>query len=116
MSTQTYEFTNEMGEISGFGGGYEAACRQMLRQALEWWDAHPDADPQYQGFRNVFGLVADTNDDARALDKAMMANVEGGPTGAMHQAVLGHTFFIRKNGWEAYVAEMSKDVLEGSEG
>ncbi len=101
-----YEWTPEMGEISGFGGGYEETCRRMVRQGLEWWDAHPDANPQYKGFKNVFGLVTDENKDATDLDNAMMTGIDDA-TGAMHQACLSAIFFIRKNGWEKYQAEMS---------
>ena len=101
-----YAWTPDMGEISGFGGEYEEACRQMLRQGLQWCDAHPDAKPRYKGFENVYGLCIDDNEDAKQLDKALTADIPGGPTGAMHQAVVSHIFFIRANGWEAYCAKM----------
>jgi hypothetical protein len=95
-----------MGEISGFGGGYEQACQQMLRQGLQWFTDHPDAKPEFKGFKNVFGLITEENHDAKSLSDAICAGVE--PSGAMHQAVIGHLFAIRRMGWEAYVAEMSK--------
>ncbi len=100
------EWVEGMGEISGFGGGYEQACRQMLRQGLKWFDEHPDAKPEFQGFKQVYGLVTEENKDAEALSAAVCAGVE--PTGAMHQAVISHLFWIRRVGWDAYVAEMSK--------
>lgn len=105
----TYEFTPEMGEISGFGGGYEAACRAMLKSGAEFWDAQPEGfDPKYQGMEGVYGLILDHNEDAKKLDEAIIAGSGGDATGAMHHAVVSHLFFIRKNGWEAYCAEMSK--------
>lgn len=100
------EWVEGMGEISGFGGGYEAACRQMLRQGLKWFEEHPNADPQFHGFNGVFGLCMEDNEDAKSLSAAVCAGVD--PTGAMHQAVIGHLFAIRRMGWDAYVAEMSK--------
>ena len=116
-----YEFTPEMREISGFGGSYEEACRIMVRAGMEWLDAHPDADPQFAGFKNVYGIISDSNADAEALTKAIMdAPVadpdtgepttigKAGATGAMHQAAVSHCMFIRKNGWDAYVERMSQ--------
>lgn len=113
------EFTDDMGEISGFGGSYEAGCRAMLKAGVAWIDAHPDADLQFGGFRNVYGLLMDESADARALTRAVMDAAftdpetgkvttagEYGATGAMHQAVISHVLFIRKNGWEKYVTEL----------
>src|SRR3989344_6171304 len=104
----SYEFTDEMREISGFGGGYEANCRAMLRGGLEWWDAHPEAGPKFTGLKGVLGLVSEDNDDARALSDAMLAATSEGDTStAAHQFVLSHIFFVRENGWDAYIADMS---------
>lgn len=105
----TYEWTDDMGEVSGFGhleGGkqYERACRQVIVQGLEWWDAHPDADPKFRGVANVLGLVVDDNPDATALLDAMSHDVVGGATGAMVHAALSAIFFDRKYGWSEYQA------------
>lgn len=108
-----YEFTPEMGEISGFGGGYETACRAMLKAGLEWLDAHPEADPQFHGYKNVYGIIAEDNDDAKALSEAVVAPTGGDCTGAMHQAVVSSCLWIRKNGWDAYVKAMSEQPVEG---
>lgn len=75
------EWTPDMGEISGFGGSYEAGCRAMVKAGVEFWEAQDAAhargerekfDPHYQGFEGVFGLLTDDNADAKALDRAMM--------------------------------------------
>jgi hypothetical protein len=102
-----YVFTPEMGEISGFGGGYEEMCRTMLRAGMEWLDAHPEADPHFKGYQNVFGVTLDENADAKALSDAVVAPTNGDCTGAMHQAVITACLFIRKNGWDEYVRQMS---------
>ncbi len=104
-----YEFTPEMGEISGFGGGYEETCRAMLKAGLEWLDANPKADPQFHGYKNVYGIISEDNADAKALSKAAVAAADDDCTGAMHQAVITSVFWIRKNGWEKYVEVMSKE-------
>lgn len=103
----SYDFTESMGEISGFGGGYEQTCRNMLKAGLEWWDAHPAANPSFRAFNGVYGLIDETNEDAKALSKAVIDGAGGDCTGAMHQAVISSIFWIRKNGWEKYVKEMS---------
>ena len=108
-----YEWQENMDEISGFGRSYEAACRAMLKSGLDWWDTFPDSDPKYQGYKNVFGVCIDNNNDARDLDIAIQMGAHSidpnsGMTGAMHQAVVSHIMYIHQNGWEEYVKLMSK--------
>ena len=107
MSGSKYQYTEDMNEISGFGGGYEEACRKMVVAGLEWWDAHPDADPKFHGFKDVYGLAMEDNDDAKALSSAMVSVCDD-CTGAMHQATVGHVFWIHKNGWDKYVEESKR--------
>lgn len=103
-----YEWQPGMGEISGFGGSYEQTCRNMLFAGLQWMDEHPDADPQFNGFKGVFGLINESNADAEALEKAILKAPDAdGCTGAMYHAVVSHVLFIKANGWEKYVSEMS---------
>jgi len=102
-----YEFTPEMGEISGMGGGYEQTCRHMLRTGLEWFDKNPNANPRFHGFKNIYGIIEEDNDDAKALSKAV-TDATDDCTGAMHQAVVTSVLWIRKNGWDKYIKEMSK--------
>jgi hypothetical protein len=103
-----YKWEKGMGEISGFGGGYELGCRAMLIAGLEYWDANPDLDPRFRGFKDVYGILSDDNKDAKRLDKAVVDAVDGECTGAMHQAVISSILYIKKNGWDHYVKEMSK--------
>ncbi|MHB1937044.1 MAG: hypothetical protein ACYCOR_10715 [Acidobacteriaceae bacterium] len=109
-----YEFTPQMDEISGFGGGYEACCRKMLKAGLEWCDTHPEADLRFKHFEDVYGLLIDDTDDAKALSTVVADSVknDGGCTGAMHQAVITHIMVIRANGWDWYVAEMTKPHID----
>jgi hypothetical protein len=109
------EWTEDMGQISGFGHGddpdgwrYENCCRAMLKAGLAWLDQHPDADPQFHSYRNVTGIMVDDNEDAKALSAAVVAPAEdgGGASGAMHQAVCSHLLFIKANGWPAYVEKL----------
>ena len=113
-------WTDDMGEISGFGGSYEAGCRAMVMAGIKWLDEHPDANPRIQGYQGVYGLVNADNDDAKALEKAMMdAEItisgmhEGKPfrvgddcTGAMHHAAMQHCLAYQKLGWDEYCRQL----------
>jgi hypothetical protein len=107
MENSKYQFQEGMQEISGFGGGYEDACRKMVVAGLEWWDAHPDADVSYKEYKNIYGLTTGESDDCKLMEKAMLESVPD-CSGAMMQASKGHIMFIHKNGWDKYVEEMSK--------
>jgi len=39
-----YKYTDDMGEISGFGGGYEQTCRNMVIAGIESFESSPEAD------------------------------------------------------------------------
>lgn len=118
---EAYTFTPEMGEISGFGGSYEAGCRAMVRAGLLFWDAQPASyDPHFRGFKGVYGLLDDDNADAKALSQAIIDAPftdpetgthttvgKYGATGAMHHAAIAHILFVRRAGWGAYVRKMS---------
>lgn len=102
-----YAWQPDMAEISGLGGNYEAACRDMLCAGLEWLDAHPNANPQF-GRR-----TSEDNADAQALSAAvtsapLVSTPETSCTGAMHHAVINACLWIRKHSWDEYVTEMTK--------
>lgn len=96
-------YTDDMGEISGFGGSYEKACRDMVLAGVKWFDGHPRANPRFHGFEGVYGIIAEDNEDAKALSKAMVDAAGGDCTGAMHQATVSHVLWIRKHSWKEYV-------------
>ena len=95
-----YEFTLGMKQISGFGGGYEQTCRDMLKAGLKWLDGHPKAEPEFSDYG------ATKNEDAKDLRGSILDGLED-CTLAMYEHVLMHVLFIRKNGWQKYVNEMS---------
>lgn len=102
----TREWTDDMGEISGFGGGYESTCRAMVLAGIEWIDSHPDADPQFKGSRAIFGIIIEDNNDAKALTEAILAPAKGEATGAMHHAAVGHVLAYKRLGWDEYVRQL----------
>lgn len=102
-----YPWTPGMNEISGFGGGYEEACRNMVYAGLAWLETKPDANLRATTYRNVYGILNAESDDAKALEAAVMAACPD-CSGAMHQATMTACLFIAKNGWAKYVEAMSK--------
>lgn len=100
------EWKESMGEISGFGGGYEAACRSMVLAGIAWIDANPEADPQFHGFRGIYGVIQEDNADAEALTKAIIDASGGDATGAMHQASVSHVLAYKRLGWDEYVRQL----------
>jgi len=104
-----YKFTEEMGEISGFGGSYEMGCRVMLDAGLQWIDKQAETDLKFSGYENIYGIVIADSEDAKKLHKAMTPDIlnEYGVTGAMMQAVTNHILYIKRTSWEEYIKEMT---------
>lgn len=103
-----YKYTSDMREISGFGNGYEQACRKMVIAGLEWLDKNKSSDPQATENPQIFGMTFDENKDMQALQDAMLEAVND-CSGAMMHACTNHVMYIKKNGWERYVSEMVID-------
>ncbi len=103
-----YPWPVETHEISGFGGGYEATCRNMLYAALKWMDEHPvEASAiRVKTYAHVFGLSEFFGDGAKGLEAEIMVACKNDCTGAMMHAVTNHFLFVLKNGWDAYCAEV----------
>ena len=88
-----FEWTEKMGEISGFGGDYEAACRSMVEAGVKWLeDSGEVTDP-------------DRVDHFRALGDHIAEPFDGA-TGAMVGASANHAMLIHEKGWDAYVAKL----------
>lgn len=104
-----YMYTEEMGEISGMGGDYEKTCQNMVIGGVKWFEDHPDANPQFHGFKGIYGICLEDNQDARDLSKAVeKAAGEYGCSGAMHQASIAHILHIKAVGWQRYTEEMKE--------
>jgi hypothetical protein len=101
-----YNYTEKCREISGFGGGYEDACRKMVIAGMEWLDAHKEANPTFEQFKNIYGLTTGENEDMKKMQDAMNAVVDDGCSGAMMQASTNHVLYAYKNGWDKYISEM----------
>ena len=103
--SEKYQYTEDMREISGFGGSYEAACRAMVVAGLEWLDKKAEAVPEFSTYENIYGVINAENEDAKELRRVMAEAAGDDPTGAMMQATIGHVLWIKKNGWDKYCEE-----------
>lgn len=106
--TPTYRHTEDMPEISGFGGEYEKCCQDMLEAGVNWLAKHPGAEMEGHTLTNVYGYFSADSDDAKAMEKVVTDAAADQGTGAMHHAVMSRLFWIAKNGWDAYCAELRK--------
>lgn len=109
--TEHYRHTPDMGEISGFGGGYEDCCQDMLEAGVKHILEHKlsGGDVQLHGFKGIYGLCFPDNEPTKELEKAVLDASEGEATGAMHQAVMERLAWIAQHSWEEYCAELRKD-------
>jgi hypothetical protein len=101
-----------MGEISGFGGGYEACCQDMLEAGVKWLEEHKESDLHGKMLKNVYGIFIAEGEDAKAMERAVLDAAKGEATGAMHQAVMQRLFFIAKKGWDVYCVELRASMLK----
>lgn len=101
-----YEWTPAMvREISGFGGAYEAWCRRALVAALNWIDEQPE-----RPFTPWVQQQGELNADARELADALDVEYGAVLSLAMFAAICNAVCWIRKHGWDRYVAEKSRPV------
>jgi len=100
-----YRHTEDMGEISGFGGGYEDCCQDMLSAGVRWLRGNGAVDLQGHHYKNITGIFVSESPDAKALEQVVLAASGGEATGAMHHAVMSRLFFISENGWDTYCRE-----------
>ena len=99
-------------EISGFGKDtdYEKACQNMLQAGFEWLENNKDKLKKLKGYtyEGVYGIFGTDSKEAKELSEAVVGAHEG-CTGAMHHAVMGHLFYIAKNGVEKWKEEITKE-------
>lgn len=102
-----YRHTAQMGEISGFGGGYEKGCQDMLEAGVLWLNSRTKADIKLSEYKGFFGIINPESADAKALSD-VVCNACADCTGAMHHAVMLRLHFIAREGWEKYCVECAK--------
>ncbi len=101
---------HETYSISGFGGAYEDMCQRMLWRGVKHLEeVRPPVEmwKQAKAYRNIYGLLLTEGDDLKALEAAIIQDGDD-VTGAMHQAVMGHLFYIHENGLDRWREELAK--------
>ena len=96
-------------DVSGFGKktGYEIACQNMLQAGFEWLEKNKEGKLKGHSYKNLYGIFEPDSEKAKRLSKVVVkAGLEC--TGAMHQAVMQHLFFISSNGIEKWKEEVNK--------
>ncbi len=96
------EYTDDMREISGFGGSYESACRRMALAGARHLIEHV-SDETIAAWK---GDASGAYKDSPAYLAFERAVETPDCTGAMHGAACGHAWHIRQMGWAAYKAKM----------
>lgn len=109
-----YKYLEDRREISGFGGGYEEMCRNMVIAGMKHLDENHGSNPTMDQYTHIFGITTNENEDMKKLQSAMN-EVADGCTGAMMQASTGHVLFAYKNGWDKYQSAMEIKEEEETE-
>ena len=91
-----------LGQLSGFGGGYEEACRTMVYAGFVELLAQ-GADPKTLRLIRANSVSA----AVAPLDAALIA-VEPGCSGAMHGGAMAVCLYVAEHGWEKFVAVKSR--------
>ena len=104
-----YCHTPDMGEISGFGGGYETTCQSMLAAGVAYISQHKVTPDQLKILTNpdVFGLAIPDSKHAKELEAAIAAAPGAEDcTGAMMHTVLMRCRYVAAHGWNQYCQEL----------
>lgn len=120
MTDEQMEYTDEMRELSGFGGGYEAACRKMALAGARYLIEHV-SDELLTRWKLDDLHAESKNEPSRRKQRStyvafekVVGDAEDGCTGAQHAAACYHAWSIRVLGWAAYKAKMTE--LKNEEG
>lgn len=112
---QTKEFDWPF-EISGFGGAYEQACRDMAKAGVLWLRAHPKELERWRNLRKEYPEIIERPTTYSEFEKAIVAACPD-CTGAMFGAAKSHAIAIYELGWDKYVARVmsARDKKEAKE-
>ena len=98
-------------EISGFGKktSYENGCQKMLQAGFEWIEKNKKKKTKLKthSYKNIYGILEPDSKEAKELSDVIV-KAEPECTGAMHQAVMQHLFFIAEEGIEKWKKEVKK--------
>ena len=97
-------------DISGFGKNtsYEKSCQNMLQAGFEWLENNKKGKLKGHSYKGIYGIFEPDSKKAKELSEVIVKE-EPECSGAMHQAVMGHLFFIAGNGIEKWKEEVKEE-------
>lgn len=112
-------------DISGMGGSYELGCQKMLWIGIEWIKDKPlsiwegtgslaGRDRKTGQEIHFYGLMQ-TSEPLKELEQIWFNDPflsAGGITGAMHEAVLHHLYYIHKYGYDKWLEKGKGRIIE----
>jgi len=104
-----YDWINEIGEISGFGGEYEESCRQMVTAGLKWLEQNEGPSTEFSTGDNVFAQIDEEADATDELRTHMVSAVDMDPSPSMLHLCLKHTLYANEIGWEGHVTQLENN-------
>lgn len=121
MNAPEFEFTEQMNEISGYGGMYERACRIGVRTGAQWFASHLHAHPEFGQSSDTASFIQPLNEEGygllAAIEEADFVRDDGvhvplaeQMTREMMSMVLFHTLYIAKKGWNNYMKKMTAPI------
>ena len=94
-------------DISGMGSVYEVTCQKMLQRGFEWLSKNKDnSDLKGHSYKGVYGIFEADSKSAKELSDIITKDTDC--TGAMHQVVMSHLFYIAENGVDKWALEVKK--------
>jgi len=108
-SVQQYEWTDEMAEISGFGGEYELSCRKMITTGLEWLEDNDGPIAEFSTGHNVTARIDEGTEATGELRAHMASAVDVDPSPSMLHLCVKQALYAQEIGWDAYVTRLRDD-------
>jgi hypothetical protein len=104
--TDLFRFTDEMSEVTGFGGIYESYCRAGICTGAEWCAQHPNADLRDIGTAReltltIFHTILVCNDGSVGMLGEEL-------TLPQTQLIADHVLYIAAHGWNDYEQKMAR--------
>jgi len=101
-----YEWNDEMDEVSGLGGEYEEACREMIAAGLQWLEDNDGPVVKFSGGQNVTARIGPAAGEIDDLREHMASVVEFDVTPSMLHVCVKHALYAYDIGWLSYTTRM----------
>src|SRR5512141_2038805 len=112
--TDTFRFSDDMHEVTGFGGLYESQCRAGICTGAEWCAQHPNADLSDISVAReltltIFHTILMCDDGSVTLLGQEL-------TLPQIQLIADHVLYIAAHGWKNYEQRMARTDATANNG